>query len=205
MLPRPALREPRADGIALGRVAMGGGALSWSDLALDRLVAAAGGPAPTRLYLDSFAAAVDAVVDGRADRALLPVANTVAGPLVEVLSLLAARPVTVAAAVEIAVPHCLAGLPGTAEADVRRVLSHPVALRQCGRFLTTLPRAVPEPCADTARAAAAVAAAGDGRLAAICSEACARHLGLAILRRDVADVRVNVTRFVLVAAEKPTV
>lgn len=203
MHPREAAREDRPAGALLGRVAVPGAARSWSDLALDRLAAAAGGAAPVRLHLDSFAAAVAAVVEGRADHALLPVENTVAGPLVEVLRLIAARPLVVVKEMALPVRHCLAGLPGTTPADVRRVLSHPVALRQCGRFLATLAGAVPEPCADTARAAEIVAGGGDRRLAAICSRACARRLGLAVLCADVADARNNTTRFVLVARRAP--
>jgi len=203
MHPREAAREGRPAGARLGRVAIPGAARSWSDLALDRLVAAAGGAAPIRLHLDSFGAAVAAVVEGRADHALLPVANTVAGPIVEVLRLIAAQPLVVVKETDLPVRHCLAGLPGATTADVRRVLSHPVALRQCGRFLATLARAVPEPRADTARAAEIVAGGGDRRLAAICSPACARRLGLAVLCADVADTRDNTTRFVLIARRSP--
>lgn len=185
------------------RVAIQGAAASWSDLALDRLPRDAGAPAPERLYLDSFTAAVTAVAESRADQALLPIENTIAGSLNEVYALLAAHPVTIVAEQELAVDHCLAACAGADLGGLRRVFSHPVALQQCGRFLAGLAGCTAEARADTARAAEAVAAAGDPTHAAICSEVCARRLGLPVLARHIADVPGNVTRFVLIGRTPP--
>ena len=180
------------------RIAIQGGRQSYSDLALDRLLAGAGPVPPERLYLDSFTATLDAIESGRAEQALLPIENTIAGSLNEVYRLLGERPVVILAEEVLPIEHCLAGLPGAVLQDVRRVLSHPVALQQCERFLASLPDCTAESRSDTARAAEAVAAAGGRDQAAICSEACARRLGLSILKRDIADSRRNATRFVLV-------
>ncbi len=180
------------------RVAIQGGPQSYSDLALDQLLAGAGGAAGQRLHLDSFTAALDAVEADRADCALLPIENTIAGSLNEVYRLLGERPVVIIAEELLPIEHCLVGQPDAELGQVRRVLSHPVALQQCERFLAGLAGCTAESRPDTARAAEAVAQAGSRELAAICSEACARRLGLRILRRDIADSRPNSTRFVLV-------
>jgi chorismate mutase/prephenate dehydratase len=190
------------------RVAIQGGRQSFSDLALDRMLADAGAPAAERLYLASFAAAVAAVDEGAAERALLPIENTIAGSLNEVYALIADHGVAIVAEHLLPVEHCLAGHPEARRQDLRRVLSHPVALQQCSRLLGSLDGCTAESCPDTARAAEAAAAAGRTDTAAICSEACALRLGLRVLERDVADHRGNMTRFVLVAprpaAEDPS-
>ncbi len=179
------------------QVAIQGGPRSFSDLALDQVLAGHGGE-PERLYLDSFTAALDAVESGRAQHALLPIENTIAGSLNAVYRLLGERSVTIQAEEVLPIAHCLAGHPDAGLDDVRRVLSHPVALQQCQRFLGQLTDCTAESRSDTARAAEAVSQSGRRDLAAICSEPCARFLGLHILRRDIADSRRNATRFVLV-------
>jgi 3-deoxy-7-phosphoheptulonate synthase len=193
--------DEAAEGGPALRVAIQGGRQSYSDLALDRLLAAAGPGGCERLYLDSFTAAIDAVESGRADRALLPIENTIAGSLNEVYRLLGERHVTIVAEESLPIEHCLAAHPDTDPGAIRRILSHPVALQQCERFLADQDGVTAESRPDTARAAEAVAAAGRGDTAAICAEACARRLGLRIVRRDIADSRRNTTRFVLVARE----
>ena len=175
----------RADGSLAGvrRAAFAGDAGSWS--------------AP--VASTSFAAACDLVSEGRADAAVLPLANTTGGPVDTVYHLLE-RNLRIVRSADLAVRHCLAAVPGAALAGVRTVSSHPQALAQCSRAIREGGWRA-EPAENTAFAAAEAARRADPSFAAICSPSAAREHGLAILREDVCDTGVNATRFVAVSRE----
>ena len=90
---------------------------------------------------------------------------------------------------------------GVGLADIRRVLSIPVATSQCRMFLQReLPGVTSEPTASTAEAARLVAAdEHDGHTAAIAPSVAAKVYGLDVLATDIEDHPDNATRFVVVA------
>ncbi len=145
--------------------------------------------------------AVDAVRSGAADVALLPIENSTAGSINETYDELAEGRLTINAEVISRVRHCLVGLPGAELAGLRKVISHPQALKQCEAFLLELPWVTAEAEFDTAGAARKVAEAKDPSLAAIASESAADMLGLQVLERGVQQQASNATRFVEVAIE----
>ncbi|MDT8368654.1 MAG: prephenate dehydratase domain-containing protein [Longimicrobiales bacterium] len=87
---------------------------------------------PCRGFDELFAA----VLDGRADRGCVPVENALHGAVSENLDLLVHHPLCAVAEVYLRVEMCLAVRPGSTLDAVRRVGSHPVALRQCRRFFS---------------------------------------------------------------------
>ncbi len=145
--------------------------------------------------------AVDAVRSGAADVALLPIENSTAGSINETYDELAEDRLTINAEVISHVRHCLLGLPGADLAGLRKVISHPQALKQCEEFLLGLPQVVTEAEFDTAGAARKVLEAKDPSLAAIASESAADMLGLQVIERGVQQQASNATRFVEVAIE----
>src|SRR5207302_11191695 len=82
---------------------------------------------------------------------------------------------------------CLLGLAGASRDSLRRVLSHPVALAQCERFLRGLAGVEVVAFYDTAGAAAEVARQRDSSLAAIAGELAARRYGLTIMAERIED------------------
>ena len=145
---------------------------------------------------DTFRHAFDAVHDGRARAALVPVENSTAGSIHEVYDLLLGRDLRILAEVVLPVHHALMARPGTTLAEVRTVLSHPQGLSQCGGWIAKhgwTPRAA----ADTASAARLVAASDEPGVAAIGSRLAADLNGLTVLARDIQDVSENFTRFLL--------
>jgi prephenate dehydratase len=90
--------------------------------------------------------------------------------------------------------HLLA-IPSAKLSQIRTVVSHPVALRQCSRTLDELGVAIEE-TSNTALAAMALNNPNRGVLA---SESAAQIYGLTILRRDVHDRPDNATRFAIVS------
>jgi prephenate dehydratase len=148
----------------------------------------------------SFADVMRAVTRGEAAIGVLPIENSLAGAIPETYDLLAHAPLAIIAEAVIPVPHCLVGLPGTNIDALTRVHSHPAALAQCRRFLSSIPDTLPEVAQSTPAAARRVAESGDMRQAAIASRRSADKHGLVVLLNDVSDHAQNYTRFVAVAA-----
>ncbi len=149
----------------------------------------------------TFRAAFEAVREGRADRALLPIENTTAGSINETYDLLAEGGLAVTAEAVSRIEHCLLGLPGAREEDLRLVLSHPQGLLQCQAYLRTVPWIQAQAEFDTAGAARRVRERNDPTVAAIAGEPAARVYGLEVLRRGIQTQEGNFTRFVELARE----
>jgi prephenate dehydratase len=157
------------------------------------------GDAATLLPCVTFAEAFDALAEGRADRAALPVENTLAGTVRDVAAGLATRAVEIEAESRLRVSHALVAPPGVTMDRVRRVRSHPVALQQCERFLRAHPAMTAEADFDTAGALERVLHEARGDAAAIASERAAALLGGVVLARELEDDPANFTRFLLLA------
>ena len=100
------------------------------------------------------------------------------------------------------IEHCLLAPKGTSLADVRTVLSIPVATAQCHRFLREkLPDAEVRAANSTADAAKTVAESGGSSVAAVAPANAAALYGLDVLARDIADHAGNQTRFVMVGRD----
>jgi chorismate mutase/prephenate dehydratase len=182
------------------RVAYQGVEGSYSHLAAQRRYRGRPGGVALGGY-ETFRQAVQAVVSGAADLALLPIENTTAGSINDTYDLLAEGGITITGEVVSSIEHCLLGLPGARPEDLRTVLSHPQGLLQCQAFLERLPHAAAVAEFDTAGSARKVRAGGDPTVAAIASESAARLFGLEVLARDIQTQAENYTRFVEVAVE----
>ena len=145
-----------------------------------------------------FAGVARAVTTREAEYGVLPVENSIHGSVIGAYDVLGAGGLSVIGEVVRPIRHCLLALPGTSVDQIRRVISHPVALAQCGRFLGKLSRAESIAFYDTAGAAREVANSGDGALAAVAGRAAAARYGLEILAEDIQDRADNATRFFLV-------
>lgn len=171
---------------------------AYSHLASQKFFAALGEKAEFVGY-KSFAAVVEAVEDGSADYAVLPVENTTAGNINDVYDLLLRTKLSIVGEEIFPVRHCLLGVDEVPVSRIRRVLSHPQALAQCSRYLAQMKNCQADYYADTAMAVLKVKEDGDPTQAAIASEEAGRLYGLRVLARDLADQPQNFTRFVVVA------
>ena len=144
-----------------------------------------------------FEAAARAAVEGDADRAVLPIENTLAGLVPDTLALLEEGNLSIVGEAVLHIPHCLAGIPGASAEQVKAVHSHPMALAQCRATLDGRYERVG--ASTTADAARYVASLGDPTVAAIASPLAARSHGLEVLMEDVSDHPENLTRFVALA------
>ncbi len=150
--------------------------------------------------------AVLAVERGEAERALIPVENSLEGAVGPALDALAVHTQEVRIVGEVLLPisHSLVARGPAELSDVRVVLSHPQANAQCARFLREqLPGATVLDVSSTAEAVRLVAT-GQTQVtpaAALGTPLAARLHGATVLREAVEDDRGNVTRFVWVARE----
>lgn len=157
------------------------------------------GPDAALLPCERVAGALDALAAGRAARAALPIENSLAGTVRDVVRALLAREVTIEAEALVRVSHALVAPPGVPLAAVRRVRSHPVALQQCERFFRERPDVAPVADFDTAGAVARVVREARGDEAALASERAAALHGGVVLARALEDDPANLTRFLLLA------
>jgi prephenate dehydratase len=142
-----------------------------------------------------------AVLDGRADLGLLPIENSLVGSIATNFDLIAETNLAIVGEVVSPIHHCLLGVMGARVESVRRVLSHPVALAQCERFLASLNGVEAVAFYDTAGAAADVARRGDPALGAIAGALAGRRYGLTVLAERIEDEPHNQTRFFLVSTK----
>lgn len=180
--------------MSAGVIAYQGEPGAFSEVAATRLARSAATLLPCRRFEDVFAA----LAVGRAELAVVPYVNSLAGPVEASCSLLAREPVRVLDETVLDISHAFIALPGVAWEELRCVSSHPVALKQCRRFLGRHPRLQVVPMEDTAGAVAHIAAHGRRDRAAIASERAAELYGAAVLEQDVQDSRDNRTSFLLI-------
>jgi prephenate dehydratase len=158
-------------------------------------------PSWTTLPSQTFEAAIDAVRDGRAELAMLPCENSLAGRVPDIHALLPSSGLFIVGEHFQRVEHCLLAPKSATFATIKRAHSHAVALGQVRKILKEL-RLTPVIEADTAGAAEQVAAWNNPEEAAIASSLAGDLFGLQILRRNVEDAAHNTTRF-YIAARSP--
>lgn len=168
---------------------------AYSDLAC-RAAAPEYETLPCASFEDVFAA----VHEGRAELAMLPVENSVAGRVADVHHLLPGGELTIIGEHYQPVVHHLLALPGAKIEDIKAVHSHVQALSQCRNWLRER-NLTPVIKADTAGSAAEISKLGDKRLAAIASSLAGEIYGLQSLAADIADKKNNTTRFLLLSPQ----
>ena len=157
-------------------------------------------PACLPLPCFAFEDALDAVKDGRAGQAIIPIENSQHGRVADIHVLLPESDLGIVAEHFMAITHCLMALPNAQGGDgpFDAAYSHPQALGQSRHFLRAR-GIVPLSHADTAGAAAYVAELGDPALCAIAPKLAAELYGLRIVAEAVEDAHDNTTRFVVLA------
>jgi prephenate dehydratase len=146
---------------------------------------------------------LDAVDSGDIDLGFVAIENSIEGTVNLTQDELAfSHDLLIQREVVLDIEHCLLAKPGTTLADVKTVLSIPVATAQCHSFVRTqLPLAELRAANSTAEAARTVSEEAGVGSAAIAPRIAGDVYGLAMLAEDIADHPGNQTRFVLVARE----
>lgn len=149
----------------------------------------------------SFEDAIDAVKEGQADRAIIPIENSLHGRVADIHFLLPESGLVIVAEHFMPIRHCL--MAKDKSATLTSAFSHPQALGQCRGYLRKH-GIIPVAYADTAAAAALVAGNDDPGSAAIAPEIAAKLYGLELISTGIEDAEHNMTRFVVLARDAAT-
>ncbi|WCT73818.1 prephenate dehydratase [Sphingomonas naphthae] len=148
----------------------------------------------------SFEDALDAVRDGRADKAMIPIENSLHGRVADIHFLLPESGLSIVGEHFMPIRYRLFSIDG---GPVTEALSHPQALGQCRRWLR-LRGIKPVVNADTAGASAEVAEIGRTGVGAISPPLAGEIYGLKMAAEGLEDSDDNTTRFVVLARDGAT-
>ncbi|CAM3439671.1 prephenate dehydratase domain-containing protein [Pontibacter korlensis] len=184
------------------RIAIQGGPASFHDAAARQLCQ---GNAVESVPHTTFRSLCTALEQGEVDAAVMAIENTLAGSLLPNYTLLQEHGLHVIAEHWLPIDQNLLALPGQNLTEIQTVLSHPVALAQCGAFLQQHPQLQPVETHDTADSARIILEQQLKNTAAIAGKAAATLYGLEVLASNIADSVDNYTRFLLLQRQNPEV
>jgi prephenate dehydratase len=141
------------------------------------------------------------VVSGEVDAAVLPIENSLHGSVAEHYDLLLDSPVQIERESLLRIRHNVIAMPGVELQELKKVMSHPVALSQCRRFLASHPELEVVPFYDTAGSVKHVMEVGLRDVAGIAPMLAATQYGGEVVVAGVEDHAENYTRFYLVRAD----
>ena len=153
-------------------------------------------PLPCATFEDAF----NALEQGEADLAMIPIENTIAGRVADIHYLLPESQLHIVGEYFMPIHFQLMVLPGVEKSEIRTVHSHVHAVGQCRKVVRANGwKAVV--AGDTAGAARLVSESNDRTMAALAPRLAAELYGLDILEENVEDTETNVTRFVVLSRE----
>ncbi len=141
-----------------------------------------------------FESAYKSVENGEFDCVVLPLENSYAGEVGSVTDLIFSGSLYVNQVVDMDITHSLIALEGADISDIKKVISHPQALSQCGNYIKKHGFEA-EAFSNTALAVRAVLEKNDKSIAAIASEKSIDGLPLKVLDKGINDSLNNTTRF----------
>lgn len=148
------------------------------------------------IFYNEFENVFSAVEKGEIEFGIIPIHNSTAGSVTQNYDIINKHNVFIARTVKVEITNCLAVKEDTKFEDIKKVYSHPQALKQCSVFLHD-GNYEPVESKNTATAAKYVSECEE-TCAAICSENCAELYGLKILKKNISNVIPNFTRFICI-------
>ena len=160
-----------------------------------------------QLPVSTINEAIEAVVSGKAQRAIVPVENSIEGGVSATLDALAnTTDIRIYGEYLVPITFNLVAKPGTKLADVKIVSTHPTAYAQCrGWMQENIPTHSYLPSTSTAAAAADLLSKDPLAEAAIAAKSITDHYKLTVLARNIGDNKNAQTRFIEIGLNaKPT-
>jgi len=177
------------------RVAFQGERGAFSEAAAIQLY----GEDAVKVPLPSFEDVFRHVQEGRCDRGIIPIENSLAGSVHRNYDLLLQHELYIVGETILRIVHHLIANPGVRIEAVRRIYSHPQALAQCEQTLAAMEGVEVLPTYDTAGSVKMIKEQGARDAAAIASRHAAELYGMEVLRSNLEDVPDNYTRFLALA------
>lgn len=153
-------------------------------------------------HVETWRDAMEAIKNGEADYAVLPIENSSAGIVTENYDLMVEYDNCIVGEQIIRIDHALLGLPDAELSDIKDIYSHPQALMQCRKYLDSHREWEKHSLKNTAMAAQKVRDDGKKSKAAIASPLNADIYGLKVLEECIQDNQKNATRFIIVTGKR---
>lgn len=150
-----------------------------------------------------FKSAYEAVESGDCDCCVLPIENSYAGEVSQVMDLMFSGSLFVNGVYTLRIAQHLLGVKGAQLSDIKKVISHPQALAQCADYIRKQGFKTMD-ATNTALAARSVRDDGDKTIAAIASSETARLYGLSVIDHDINKSAANSTRFAVLSRAQNT-
>ena len=179
-------------------VAFQGNRGAYSEAASRRFFGKDVGTLPCHSFDDVF----DKVRNGDVSAGVLPIENSLTGPIYRNYDLQLKHKVWIIGETQVRIKHNLIAHHGTGIKDIKRVYSHPQGIFQCENFLSKYPNMEQIPAYDTAGSVQIIKENGWKDAAAIASRYAAELYGMNILKEDIEDIKDNYTRFIIIQKKK---
>ena len=152
------------------------------------------------LSCNSIPQVIEKVKKGLANEAILPVENSIEGSVTSTIDLLIQETkLKIKTEIVIAIEHCLLTKDQTQLKNIQHVYSHPQALSQCRKFLTShLPNAQLIASLSTSTAVEEMKKS-KYTSAAIANQKCASIYNVKIMSKKISDNENNYTRFIILS------
>ncbi len=151
------------------------------------------------VFYSEFKDVFRAVENGDIKFGIVPIYNSTAGSVTQNYDLIKLHNVYISRTVKVEITNCIAARDSTRPEDIKKVYSHPQALKQCSEYLSS-GSFEPVEAANTATAAKFISECSEP-CAVICSESCAKMYGLKILKKNISNVVPNYTMFICISKE----
>jgi len=152
----------------------------------------------------SFSEIPELIVTGKADAGVMAIENSIAGAILPNYALIEEYDLVITGEYYLTIHQHLMALEGQSIDDIKEVLSHPMALLQCRRFLNKHPHLKLIEDKDTAEVARRIQEEKLKGVAAIAPKLAAEMYGLEMIGKSIETYKKNYTRFlVLDRAESP--
>jgi chorismate mutase/prephenate dehydratase len=158
-------------------------------------------PSSKLVSYSTFTQAYKACEKGEVDAAILPIENSFAGDVGEVMDLIFSGSLYINQIVDLDINQSLLGIKGASIKDIKLVMSHPQALAQCGEYIENHKFEIKE-VSNTALGAKLLAESNDKSIGVIGSEENADIYGLEVLESKINTARNNTTRFAVFTRTK---
>lgn len=146
----------------------------------------------------SFDAVVDVLLQGKADKGIMAIENSIAGSIIPNYALVHQNNLHIIGEFYLNIHHNLMVLKGQKFEDIKEVSSHPMALLQCKEFFKAYPSIKLVEDVDTAETAKRIHDNKLKHIAAIAPKVAAELYDLDIVADDIQTIKNNSTRFIIV-------
>jgi len=150
------------------------------------------------LECSSFSEIPELIIAGKADAGIMAIENSIAGAILPNYALIEEYNLMITGEYYLTIEHQLMALEGQSIADIKEVLSHPMALLQCRRYMQKYPHLKLIEDKDTAEVAMRIQQEQLKGVAAIAPKLAAEMYGLEIIASGIQTIKQNSTRFVVV-------